>query len=372
MVGAVVGDWAATARPQLAHGSAQVGVPETFPPAIQPPARRLQPRRGGRGRGGVSENILVVGGCTDGRRQLALRRPAIIPIMSHCPPNCVFRDGVARTIVEARTMRAASPDSTWAAPPHPQGGCHVRSEDDQEATADGSSRRRRPRCPLLPTLTRSSRPCRVDRCPAVLTRRVKGTISDMSQDRDRRQIVKEEWHHIIDEGRFTLGNGSSEVAAIMFVDYTCPFCRLAQDTIAKFIQRFPNAAIVVRQLPKIGSELSRSASMAAVCAAEQQRFGALHSYLLEDAEWLAAGMSSFDWPRMARDGGFIEEEIRNCMGSGTTEVVLAEHEDLARRFSVRWTPSFVTRRGGFYRGVPSVEQMAEWSGESLVGAGAWR
>ena len=64
MVGAVVGDWAATARPQLAHGSAQVGVPETFPPAIQPPPRRLQPWRGGRRRGGVSEDLLVVGGCT--------------------------------------------------------------------------------------------------------------------------------------------------------------------------------------------------------------------------------------------------------------------------------------------------------------------
>ena len=108
MVGAVVGDWAATARPQLAHGSTQVGVSETSPPAIQPPPRRLQPWRGGRRRGGISEDLLLVmGGCTDGRRWLgrrwpALRSRALIPIMSHCSPNCVFRDGVAHPTVRSR------------------------------------------------------------------------------------------------------------------------------------------------------------------------------------------------------------------------------------------------------------------------------
>ena len=50
---------------------------------------------------------------------LALRRRATIPIMSHCSPNCVFRDGVAHPIVRSRNDAGGSPDAIWAAPIHP-------------------------------------------------------------------------------------------------------------------------------------------------------------------------------------------------------------------------------------------------------------
>lgn len=60
------------------------------------------------------------------------------------------------------------------------------------------------------------------------------------------------------------------------------------------------------------------------------------------------------------------------MESSSTEMLLAESEDLARRLSIRWTPSFLTRGGEFYRGVPSVGRMTEWSGASLVGTEARR
>ena len=68
---------------------------------------------------------------------------AITPIVSPFPPNCVFREEVAHTIVHGRNDDGGSPGAIPAGATPTKEACYVRSED------------------------------RVERCPAVLTRSMK-------------------------------------------------------------------------------------------------------------------------------------------------------------------------------------------------------
>lgn len=168
------------------------------------------------------------------------------------------------------------------------------------------------------------------------------------------------WDQIAGGNR--VGDHLNEVTAVMFVDYTCAFCRVAQDTIAEFLRRYPSAAVGIRQRPRAGSKLSRLASMLAICFSEQQRFATIHSYLLHDDEWLAVPELGLDWDRLTEILGLSDEAMRRCMRSGSTATYVTEDEDLALRLAIRGTPAFLSPDGGVYFGVPTVRQMAEWAG----------
>ena len=149
--------------------------------------------------------------------------------------------------------------------------------------------------------------------------------SDWLLKRDQRRIVADEWHEVTDGAR--VGNQGSTVIAVMFVDYTCPFCRMAQDTVTRFIERHPAASIVVRQRPKPGSHLSHSASLVASCALLQRGFPRMHRHLLEEHEWLEIAERDWDWEELGRDLGFQEDAIRECIGSNAATALLAEDQD---------------------------------------------
>lgn len=186
------------------------------------------------------------------------------------------------------------------------------------------------------------------------------TLSEWMDEAERRRIITNEWSDLASNGP-ALGAPRGNVATVMFVDYLCAYCRMAQDTIAEFLHLFPMAAVTVRQLPNPGSRLSRAASAFALCGHAQGQFQLVHNELIRSQDSLRHDMGVQHWAGIARHLGLDEQSVVECMQSQTTTAVLAADADLASRLSLQSTPAFVTVRVGLELGVPTLAEVSEWA-----------
>ena len=149
-----------------------------------------------------------------------------------------------------------------------------------------------------------------------------------------------------------------------FVDFRCPQCANARDTLLKFQQANPDdVRIVFRHYPLdqqcntgMKSQVhpgACAASMAAECAAEQGKFW-------EYADLLFADQTKFkrtDFDAHARTARLDFEQFSACMDDGRTEALVKNDIDEALRLEIKATPTLVVN-GRLIRGLPPVGKLA--------------
>lgn len=149
-----------------------------------------------------------------------------------------------------------------------------------------------------------------------------------------------------------------------FVDFRCPQCANARDTLLKFQHANPDdVRIVFRHYP-LDQQCNTSmqgqvhpgacaASMAAECAAEQGKFW-------EYADLLFADQAKFkraDFDAHARTARLDFEQFSACMDDGHTEALVKNDIDEALRLEIKATPTLVVN-GRLIRGLPPVNKLA--------------
>ncbi|HEU4410161.1 MAG TPA: thioredoxin domain-containing protein [Polyangiaceae bacterium] len=168
------------------------------------------------------------------------------------------------------------------------------------------------------------------------------------------------------EGAPAAGVATAPVTIVAFNDYECPFCRRADGLLAELRAEYgERLRVVARQKPLPFHENARPAALAALAAAEQGKFWAMHERLFGAQE----GLGGDAIERAAREAGLDLRRFRAAMGSQAVLDALERDEALSRSLSVRGTPTFFVN-GRALTGARSPEEFRAVINEELARAEA--
>ena len=127
------------------------------------------------------------------------------------------------------------------------------------------------------------------------------------------------------------------VTIVEFSDFECPFCRQVQDTLKRIVERYGGQVrLVFKHLPSEGHRNSLPAARAAYCAGEQDRFWQFH-----EALFASQNLSESVLSEIATRLGLGREKFQSCMGAERSRAAIVRDIELARRYRVDSTPSFL-------------------------------
>jgi protein-disulfide isomerase len=164
------------------------------------------------------------------------------------------------------------------------------------------------------------------------------------ESRSTQRAVAENWADLVSAGERIGIREPDSTTLVIFADYQCSYCRMAQDTLSRVLEQHPETSVVYRHFPLTRSNTySDAAARASICAGHQGHFPALNAFLYDTSEWREAGA---DWIQVAAQLGLSEPgAFITCLDSDATTARLAEDLRLARLLNVRSTPTFVSRNG---------------------------
>ncbi|GAC1352041.1 MAG: hypothetical protein NVSMB1_10980 [Polyangiales bacterium] len=148
----------------------------------------------------------------------------------------------------------------------------------------------------------------------------------------------------------SFGGPNAPVTVVVFTDYQCPFCRRADDTIAKLRAEYPDdlrVVVAVRPLPM--HNRARPAALAALAAAQQGRFEQMHARLFGDAD----SLDDASIVRIAKEVGLDIARFKTDWTGAAIDAQLARAEALADRLGVAGTPTFFSN-GQRVSGAPPI------------------
>lgn len=142
-----------------------------------------------------------------------------------------------------------------------------------------------------------------------------------------------------------LGSPDAPVTIIEYSEYLCPFCRrFVLETMPQIEEQYIDTGkvkLVFRDFPVHGQP-AVSIAMVAECAADQDKFWAMHVLLYERAEeWSQSEDILTTFKGYAEELGMDQGEFLNCLELGTAFERIQEDYNLAIQDGVTGTPSFL-------------------------------
>ena len=142
---------------------------------------------------------------------------------------------------------------------------------------------------------------------------------------------------LLDDGDSPIaGNPKGDVTIVEFMDYQCGYCKRAYAVVKSVVAADGKVRIIYKDLPILG-EASSIAAYAALAAARQNKYLALHSALMEFRGPLnrarifdAAASVGIDVPQLEKD-----------MEAPEITFIIERNMALASALGVRGTPAFV-------------------------------
>lgn len=132
------------------------------------------------------------------------------------------------------------------------------------------------------------------------------------------------------------GNPNGDVTIVEFMDYQCGYCKRVYSVVKSVVAADGKVKIIYKDLPILG-EASRIAAYAALAAARQNKYLALHNALMEFRGPLdrsrildVAASVGIDVPRLEKD-----------MEASEIKQIIERNLTLASALGVRGTPAFV-------------------------------
>lgn len=164
--------------------------------------------------------------------------------------------------------------------------------------------------------------------------------------------------------RHVKGPADAALTIHEFVDFRCPQCAVARETLLKFQRANPDdVRVVFRHYPldaRCNSGIKNQvhpgaceAAMAAECAGEQGKFW-------EYADLLFSDQTKFeraDFEARAETVRLDVEGFSACLDDGRTEALVRNDIDEAERINVKATPTLVAN-GRIIRGLPPAKKLA--------------
>lgn len=168
-------------------------------------------------------------------------------------------------------------------------------------------------------------------------------------------------------GSPVMGNRDGDVTVVEFLDYRCPHCQTMGEVINNLIKKDPKLRVVIKELPIFGKE-SQYAAKAALAAANQNKFAALHEALLNSH----GSLDEAKVKELAAGVGINVKKLEADMQNPNIDRQLSNNVGLAQDLQIEGTPAFVIRNrvGGktlFVPGAASQESLQEMIGQTRSG-----
>lgn len=160
------------------------------------------------------------------------------------------------------------------------------------------------------------------------------------------------------EGAPQAGPADAWITLVEFADFQCGYCAKAVETVHRVEQAWPDdVRVVFRHLPLDGHDYAWPAARAAQCAFAQGKFWEMYDALYEDT----SALYSHDLAARAERLGLDVETWRACLVDPATDAAIEADVALAKRFSVRGTPTFFVngRRIGGAQPFESFQQVVD-------------
>jgi protein-disulfide isomerase len=140
------------------------------------------------------------------------------------------------------------------------------------------------------------------------------------------------------EGAPVRGAKDAPVTLVEFSDFQCPFCKQAEPTVKRLLERYPDKLkLVYRDFPLEGIHpQARPAAEAARCAADQGKFWEYHDVLYASN----LGGAPDEYRRYAEKVGLDVPKFDECVKSGTHRAGVQRDLQEGSRLGVTGTPAF--------------------------------
>ncbi|MDX6748440.1 DsbA family protein [Geminicoccaceae bacterium 1502E] len=130
-------------------------------------------------------------------------------------------------------------------------------------------------------------------------------------------------------------NEGGDVTVVEFFDYRCPYCRNMVPELVELLDEDRDLRVVFKEIPILGEE-SRLASRAALAAARQDKYMAMHEALMSTKDFSEAGIE-----KIAKEIGLDVARLKKDMGSEEISRKIKENLALASELGINGTPSFI-------------------------------
>ncbi len=163
-------------------------------------------------------------------------------------------------------------------------------------------------------------------------------IADIYEKRQEKQRISEIWLEL-SGAESRIGTGDKSRTVVEFIDYQCPSCRAAAQSISDDVAN-RGVTAVFRHYPLTQIHpVAHDAALASICAERYGLFAQMHRAMMENDTWI----DDQDWSDLALQVGIAEEDgFEECMAEDETLERLRYDMELADSLGIRGTPSFVT------------------------------
>jgi protein-disulfide isomerase len=152
----------------------------------------------------------------------------------------------------------------------------------------------------------------------------------------------------------SLGPADAKVTIVEFLDYQCPFCHRAQESLDVVLKEYEGKVRFVHRDYLLGKPRSLAAARAARCAGEQGKFWEYHRGLLVQA----GDLSDADLASRAKGLGLDGARFSSCAATEKYDADIRSATDAGSDLGVSGTPTFFIN-GRRAVGALPVEQFRE-------------
>lgn len=148
-----------------------------------------------------------------------------------------------------------------------------------------------------------------------------------------------------DRPQATIGDANAPVVMYQWSDYTCPHCKTFHDDIWPILEeayvKTGKLKLVYKEYPVVSGDLSVVASLAAQCAADQDKFWEMHDWLYGNTITWANQDALAQLKKGAREAGADGDAFDKCFDAQTPYQRLSEDFGEGKLYEINGTPAFV-------------------------------
>lgn len=162
------------------------------------------------------------------------------------------------------------------------------------------------------------------------------------------EAIMQNTNQLLNDKLTAIGNPKGKVTLVEFFDYQCIHCKKMDPVIAALVKNNDNLKVVFKEFPIFGKS-SETASKAALAAAMQGKYKAMHDALMKQDKRLSDEMVM----SIAKGAGLDMARLQKDMKSQTVTQALEATRQLAEKLRLMGTPALViasTPDGQFKQG----------------------
>lgn len=164
-------------------------------------------------------------------------------------------------------------------------------------------------------------------------------LQKKQQDAMRQQAqasITQNAAEIFQDKMTTVGNAKGNVTVVEFFDYQCIHCKKMAPVMSSLLQKDKNLRVIYKEFPIFG-ETSETASRAALAAAMQGKYMAMHEALLKIEKRLTPELID----EAAKSVGLNMTKLKTDMNSKEVTAALEANRNLAEKLHLMGTPAFI-------------------------------